>query len=241
LRIIFSKDGPLTYTSHLDLMRVWERTLRRAGLPLAYSGGFNPRAKLQLAAALPLGHTGEAEVLDVWLEAGAEERRRGGDEGVRRGGDEGMRRGGDEGMRRGGEEGVAEVLAAVLPEGLRVSRVYQVEEKEPALPRQVLAAEYLVTVEWGEPADEVEARIERLLAAAELPLERRGRRYDLRPLIERLWLERAGEGEIVLEMQLAAREGATARPEAVLEALGMGSVSARFHRRRLLTAQGSRL
>ncbi len=225
LRITFSKDGPLTYTSHLDLMRVWERSLRRAALPLAYSGGFNPRARLQLAAALPLGHTGEAETLDVWLEAGA--------------GEPGSR-GGEE-MRRGRNEGVAEVLASVLPDGLRVRQVCQVEEKEPALPRQVVAAEYLVTVEWGEPADEVEARIERLLAAAELPQERRGRRYDLRRLIERLWLEAAGEGEIVLGMQLAAREGATARPEAVLEVLGMGSAFARFHRRRLLTAQGSRL
>jgi radical SAM-linked protein len=217
LRITFSKSGPLTYTSHLDLMRVWERALRRAGLPLAYSGGFNPRAKLQLAAALPLGHTGEAEVLDVWLEAGAGER------------------------GRGGEEGVAEALAAVLPDGLQVRQVRRVDEKEPALPTQVTAAEYLVTVEWGEPADEVEARIERLLAAAELPQERRGRRYDLRPLIERLWLEWAGEGKIVLGMQLAAREGATARPEAVLEVLGMGGAFARFHRLRLLTVECSRL
>lgn len=231
LRIIFSKDGPLTYTSHLDLMRVWERALRRARLPLAYSGGFNPRAKLQLAAALPLGHTGEAEVLDVWLDnSGAGERGGGGAE--ERG------RWGDEGMRRGGDEGIAEALTPVLPEGLQVKQVRRVDEKEPALPTQVVAAEYLVTVEWSEPADEVERRIERLLAMEELAQERRGRRYDLRPLIERLWLERAGEGEIVLGMQLAAREGATARPEAVLEALGMGGAFARFHRRRLLTAQG---
>lgn len=217
LRITFSKDGPLTYTSHLDLMRLWERTLRRAGLPLAYSGGFNPRARLQPAAALPLGHTGEAEVLDVWLESK-----------------------GGAGKQWSKEEVVA-ALAPVLPDGLRVSRVQQVDEKEPALPGQVVAAEYFVTVEWDEAAAEVEARIRRLLAATELPQERRGRCYNLRPLIERLWLERTDEGEIVLGMQLATREGATGRPEAVLEALGMESPFARFHRRCLLTAQGSRL
>lgn len=216
LRITFSKGGPLAYTSHLDLARAWERSLRRAGVPLAYSGGFNPRPKLQLAAALPLGHTGEAELLDVWLEKPMP------------------------------VEDFARALMPVLPDGLVISQVRQVRLKEPALPTLVSAAEYRVTVEWypelvegwDEPAQAVEARIERLLVATELPRQWRGRRYDLRPLIERLWLEEATEGKVVLGMQLAARAGATARPEAVLEALGMGVAFARYHRRRLMTAAG---
>ena len=68
LRITFAKSEAIKYTSHLDLARAWGRSLRRAGVGLAYSGGFNPRPKLQLAAALPLGHTGAAELLDAWLE-----------------------------------------------------------------------------------------------------------------------------------------------------------------------------
>jgi radical SAM-linked protein len=208
LRITFSKGEAMTCSSHLDLARAWERSLRRAGVHLAYSGGFNPRPKLQLAAALPLGHTGEAELLDVWLE------------------------------RPMVVEDFARAVASVLPDGLVISQVHQVRLKEPPLQTQVVASEYRVTVEWNEPAELAEARIERLLAAAELPLERRGRRYNLRPLIERLWLERADGTEVMLGMQLAAREGATARPEAVLEVLGMGGGFARYHRRRLLTAAG---
>jgi len=209
-RITFAKNGVLKYTSHLDLARAWERSLRRAGAPLAYSHGFNPRPKLQLAAALPLGYIGEAELLDVWLEKPV------------------------------GVEDLARSLAPVLPEGLVIGHVQQGVLKEPALQTQVVSAEYCVTVEWGEPAEEVEARIERVLAAEELPRERarpgRGsKQYDLRPLIEQLWLERAGDGEVVLGMQLAARAGATARPEAVLDALGMGEPFARYHRRRLVT------
>ncbi len=204
LRVTFSKGGMLTYTSHLDLARAWERALRRARLPLAYSGGFNPRPKLQLAAALPLGHTGGAELLDVWLEEPLP------------------------------VENFARALAPVLPDGLLVSQIRQVVLKEPSLPAQVVAAEYRVTVEgWGEPAEAVQARIEQVMAATELAHERRGRQYDLRPLIERLWLEQAGDGEVVLGMQLAARPGATARPEAVLEVLGMGEAFARHHRRLL--------
>jgi len=53
---------------------------------------------------------------------------------------------------------------------------------------------------------------------------------SLRPLIERLWLERAAGGQVLLGMKLAARVGATARPEAVLESLGMGGAFACYHR-----------
>jgi radical SAM-linked protein len=204
LRVTFSKNGPLIYTSHLDLARIWERSLRRAGVPLAYSQGFNPRPKLQLAAALPLGHVGEAELLDVWLE------------------------------KPMSVEAFAKALVPVLPDGLAISKVRQVVLKEPALPAQVSAAEYLVMVEGSEASGEIEARVERVLTADELPHERRGKPYDLRPLIEQLWVEREGGGEVVLGMRLAARAGATARPESVLEVLGMRETFAHYHRRCLL-------
>jgi len=216
VRITFAKGEAIKYTSHLDLGRAWERSLRRAGVGLAYSGGFNPRPKLQLAAALPLGHTGETELLDVWLEEPIP------------------------------VEDFARALMPVLPDGLTVRQVHSVRLKEPALQTRVVAAEYRVTVEWyPEPvegwddlAERVEARIERALTAADLVHERRGRRYDLRPLIEGLWLEQVLGVEVVLGMQLAARAGATARPEAVLEMLEMGETSARYHRRRLITRSG---
>jgi len=194
-----------TYTSHLDLMRAWERSLRRAGVPLAYSQGFNPRPKLQLAAALPLGHVGEAELMDIRLEKPMSVRNFG------------------------------KALLPVLPAGLMVSQVHQIVTKEAALQTQIVASEYRVAVEWTEPAEQVEARIERVLAETELLQERRGRQYDLRPMIERLWLERADGGGVELGMQLAARTGATARPEAVLKALGMDGTFASYHRRRLMT------
>jgi len=236
LRITFAKGEAIKYTSHLDLARTWERSLRRAGVNLAYSGGFNPRPKLQLAAALPLGHTGEAELLDVWLEEPA---RSGG------AGEQGSK-GAREQWSGEAVDGFARALVPVLPDGLTVRQVCQVRLKEPALQTLVSAAEYRVTVEWDESAEQIEARIERVLAATELLQERRGRRYDLRPLIERLWLERCpglveeqvGRGEVVLGMQLAARAGATARPEAVLEVLGMGGAFAHYHRRRLLASAG---
>ena len=68
VRVKFSKSGPMRFTSNLDLARAWERLLRRANLPVAYSKGYNPRPRLQLAAALPLGFTSECEIIDIRME-----------------------------------------------------------------------------------------------------------------------------------------------------------------------------
>jgi len=204
LRVTFSKTGPLVYTSHLDLARAWERALRRAGAPLAYSQGFNPRPRLQLAAALPLGHSGEAEWLDLWLEQPLD------------------------------AVALADALAPVLPAGLAVLDVQAVDASEPALQTRTVAAEYLVAVACDEPAAGVAQRVAEILAAGELPASRRGKPYDLRPLIHHLAVQSSVEGEVVLEMRLAAQANATGRPEAVLEALGLGGCPARFHRQRLL-------
>jgi radical SAM-linked protein len=204
LRIVFSKTGWLIYSSHLDLMRAWERALRRAGLPLAYSRGYNPRPKLQLARALPLGHVGEQEILDVWLEETI------------------------------AVADVTRMTVPVLPEGLTISQVRQVDPKGPAMQTQVIGTAYRVTVEWDERLEKVKSRVERALSADELSHERRGKRYDLRPLIEDLRVTGVVEDEVTLRMELAARPGATGRPEAVLDVLGMGSAFARYYRERLI-------
>ena len=66
-RIRFSRGEELKYLSHLDLVRLWERGLRRAGVALAYSQGFSPHPHLSMVAPLPLGFTSRGEVLEVYL------------------------------------------------------------------------------------------------------------------------------------------------------------------------------
>ena len=65
LRLRFDKHGKVRFTSHRDVARIWERTLRRAALPVAYSEGFSPRPKLSFGLALSTGHESDAEYLDV--------------------------------------------------------------------------------------------------------------------------------------------------------------------------------
>ena len=158
VRITFSKRGWIIYSSHLDLMRTWERVFRRAGLPLAYSGGFNPRPKIQLARALPLGHVGEKEILDAWFETPVP------------------------------LDDVVENVNAVLTEGLDVAEIRRVDEKEPAMQTLVVGTVYRVAVASQGPREEIEVRVQDVLGKDELNHERRGKRYNLRQLIEGLRL-----------------------------------------------------
>ncbi len=65
LRVFFSKKGRAVYISHLDLLRTMQRALKRSGLPVWYSEGFNPRIYLNFPLALSLGVEGECEPMDL--------------------------------------------------------------------------------------------------------------------------------------------------------------------------------
>ena len=67
IRVTFSRGEATKYITHLDMMRFWERALRRAELPVAYSEGFSPHAQIALAAPLPVGTTSAGELMDVFL------------------------------------------------------------------------------------------------------------------------------------------------------------------------------
>jgi radical SAM-linked protein len=116
IRITFAKNDPMRFTGHLDLQKTWERTVRRAGLPLAYSQGFNPRPRINLASALPLGITSQAEVVDIWLEEDIE------------------------------LPDISSALVDASPPGFSIINLRQVDIGEPSLQSQLVAAEYSITL-----------------------------------------------------------------------------------------------
>jgi radical SAM-linked protein len=67
LRIRYAKRGRLRFTSHRDFARAFERAIRRSGLPIAFSAGFNPHPKVSYAGAAPTGVASEAEYLEIGL------------------------------------------------------------------------------------------------------------------------------------------------------------------------------
>jgi len=208
LRIVFGKGAEIKYISHLDLMRTWERALRRANVNLAYSRGFNPRPRLVFAAALPVGFTGRAELVDIILE------------------------------QRVDLSDFASRLKAQLPSGLQLVSVTEVSGVLPSLPSQVTAAEYEVWVESQDPPDAVQSRLDRLLAAESIRRRRErpeGKRvYDLRPLVRKLWIVGRHAEMYVIGMRLQADEQGTGRPDEVMAALGMAEAVRGIERVRLL-------
>lgn len=202
IRIHFYKTEAMRYTGHLDLHRTWERTFRRAGLPLSYSQGFHPQPKLNLACALPLGFTSECELIDAWLDAPLS------------------------------IPEIQTALAAALPPGIQIHGIEEIDGHSPALQTRVKSAEYSITL--LDPQPDLGARVSRVLAAASLPRQRRGKPYDLRPLIEAIDnIPADSDGLPGLSMRLAAREAATGRPEEVLAELGVGIEAVRVHRIKL--------
>ena len=69
IRIRYAKRGPLRFTSHRDFARAFERALRRAAAPVAFSQGFTPHPKISYASAAPTGVASEAEYLEIGLQA----------------------------------------------------------------------------------------------------------------------------------------------------------------------------
>lgn len=178
--------------------------MRRADLPLTYSQGFHPQPKISLASALPLGFSSRAEVLDVRFNEEL------------------------------ATQQIADRLKGSLPRDIQIMQVESVDERAPALQTQVLSAEY--DVQLTEPVDgsDLKRKIEEALLAESLPRERRGKFYDLRPLIEKLKLETDEKGKHRLFMTLSAREGATGRPEEVLQVLGIEPEYTRVERTKLI-------
>lgn len=65
LRVMFSKGESIKYISHLDTLRTFERAVRRAGIPIAYSQGFNPRPQMSFGLPLSVGVTSDSEYVDI--------------------------------------------------------------------------------------------------------------------------------------------------------------------------------
>lgn len=206
LRVLFGRGEEIKYISHLDLMRMWERVFRRAGVPLAYSQGFNPQPRIALAAPLPVGMTSRGEIMDIWL------------------------------VQPLSSAEFKACVIPQLPPGAKILDVYEVSSVEPSLQSQLRWAEYTAVLKNNISSNEAMAKVAGLLAAKELPREwvrqKTVKRYDLRPFILDLSVENQN-GSPVLMMRLKADASGSGRPEEVLSALGLSAEDAQIERTKL--------
>lgn len=169
LRIRFAKLGKIRFTSHRDMARIWERGLRRAGLPVAYSEGFTPRPRISFGLALPTGYESEAEYLDVELDGEAA----------------GLAGLGIDG-EAAGLSGLAGALSEATPAGITVTAAVGIDRAEPSLQEAVTSCTWRIDVD-GVDEEAAAAAVARALDADEILItrERKGRTVtdDIRPQI----------------------------------------------------------
>lgn len=116
LRIWFGKVGNMALISHLDLLRLFDRAVRRAALPISFTGGFHPGPRISIAQALPLGVTSSGEMMDFEL------------------------------TKQVDIETFRQQLISQLPEDIPIYSVAVVDLKAPAVTQLLAKAEYLITV-----------------------------------------------------------------------------------------------
>jgi radical SAM-linked protein len=211
-RITFGTRRTLAYISVLELGTLWERTLRRARVPVKYSQGYNPRPRMHFAAPLPVGCGSEADLLDVEL---------------------------DEPRTAGAIE---EALRDVTPMDLTVVAVTAVSEDEEALSEQLVETVYRTKVRDvpRRTVEDAVARLmdAETWPMPKRGRKHRGKTYDLRALIHELRLEPAAEGPWTdLWMRLNAQPGATGRPDEVLKALDLAEAPRRCARVALILTE----
>jgi radical SAM-linked protein len=194
LRIRFSRGEEIKFISHLDIMRLWQRALHRAEIPLAYTEGFNPHPRISLAAPLAVGVTSQAELMDIFCSKWVS------------------------------PHFFTNAVSQQLPPGIEILQVYSVAPTMPSLQSQVGYAEYEVKLEMEKDKPEVEAALASLLSVEQLPWHHERdtgtRNYDLRALIDDLWLIDWRRGSCTIGMRLRCDSGGSGRPEQVAAALG---------------------
>lgn len=192
----FAKREEVKYISHLDLMRALERAMRRAGLSLAYSEGFNPRPRASYAAALAVGHTSDCELVAFWLRQPMD------------------------------PEDVRAALNANLPRGLEVLQAWAVPAHKPKTTLgDIDTAEYIVRIAGPLHRIDVPQRAAQFAAQDEFYVRRvsdkRAKEFNLRPLVKALEVVAASSEGAELHLRLRTGSSGGARPEEVLHALGI--------------------
>ncbi len=201
VRIRFTKFGKLRFTSHRDVARMWERAVRRVGLPVAYSEGFSPRAKLHFGLALSTGHESAAEYLDVDVDSSEDDK-----------------------ASHLDYEALPEALSAALPIGVEATAAAAIPPGTPSLQQAVTSCTWQVGIS-GATRHEVRSAVEQALASDALKLTRTRKGVeitdDVRPYLLDLHVEAPTDAAIALSAHLATQPRGL-RISELLSVLGEG-------------------
>jgi radical SAM-linked protein len=212
--IEFQKLEAVRWLGHLDVLRAFERAVRRSGLPVAFTQGFNPRQRIAFASALGVGVTAEAEPAILELRESLL------------------------------PQVVTDALNEALPPGFRITGSEPVPDEDARrLLNSYDRAELRIVCECNPAvgAGDAEAAVQRLMSREAVPVareaERRRRDLDLRPFLVSLAARPDTPERVVVDATVTLGQNGTARPAEIVAALGEelpGLTLRSAHRVRLL-------
>ena len=189
----FRKGDIVRHLGLLDLQRTMQRALRRSGLPVAYSKGFNPHMVMAFASALSSGIPGDAELLDVSLTGETT------------------------------EEACLTAMNRVLPPALRASRVRLVDDRFPKVAAALEQAEYRITLFGGAAraiGESIPAFLSQDEIMALRKTKKSETMVNIRPMIHELTAQYdEGTDALAMTARVSFVEAATLKPDLLLEAL----------------------
>ena len=189
VRVKFAKQGAMKFIGHLDIMRYFQKAIRRADIDVAYSEGFSPHMIMSFAAPLGVGVTSTAEYFDMEIQTSIPSK---------------------EAIRR---------LNDTMAEGMKVLSFRQIPDgKANAAMALVAAADYQVNFREGmAPGDDWKEKVQAFMEQPEILVVKKTKKnekeVDIKPFIYDLHLDNGG-----IFLQLAAGSVKNTKPELVMEA-----------------------
>ncbi|NMA68010.1 MAG: DUF2344 domain-containing protein [Desulfitobacterium sp.] len=194
IRIAYTKVEEAKYIAHLDLSRVFERACRRAGIPLAYSQGFNPHPKIAFGSALAVGVEGEQEYVDLELEKEMDLKE------------------------------LLGSLQEQLPKGIRLLEGRQINPKARALMAVLNGATYQIRTSLTLPLTEekLQKAINDWMDRSYIPYIRYNKKgrveKDIRPWVKEL-KGKIKDHEVIFDLEVEIGNQGSVRPEEVIASL----------------------
>ena len=188
VRVRFSKQGTMKFIGHLDVMRYFQKAIRRAGIDIAYTEGLSPHMIMSFAAPLGVGLTSDAEYMDIELRTPIS------------------------------SEAAIQALNAVAAEGITVTGWWEIpDDKANKAMTLVAGADYTLRFRKGyEPKGDWQSAISHFFARKQIPAVKKTKKgeteTDLRPMIYQMYVN---AGTVFL--QLAAGSAANLKPDLVMD------------------------
>lgn len=191
--IKFKKDYPIKFISHLDLMRAFQRAIKRANLPILYSQGFNPHVEISFATPLAVGTWSNDEYADIKLLSDLD------------------------------CEFIKRSLSNSLPEYLKVLEVIRIDDRLPSLMSLIEASEYDIRIISKDTISLNHMDITNFINLNNIIVQKKGKNgikeVDIKPFIYKIYFEKIDSNDIIIKAIMASGSKNNLNPELLIDAL----------------------